>query len=130
MEALYFLVPQEFGIDEGIHNVCDVVKNSYWNVERLLEVLPEEYAMHIVEKIRSPVMNNVLDTPYWMLETRGHFSVKSAWDYLRRRDDPKKAYKMIWVKGLPFKIVFFMWKVWKAKLLLDDFMRRLDISCH
>nr|XP_009798917.1 PREDICTED: uncharacterized protein LOC104245059 [Nicotiana sylvestris] len=32
---------------------------------------------------------------------------------------------MIWVKGLSFKISFFMWKVWKAKLPLDDFMRRL-----
>lgn len=35
------------------------------------------------------------------------------------------AYKKIWIKGLPFKIAFFMWKVWKNKLPLDDFMRRL-----
>ncbi|XP_075098931.1 uncharacterized protein LOC142175826 [Nicotiana tabacum] len=32
---------------------------------------------------------------------------------------------MIWVKGLPFKIAFFMWKVWKAKLPLDDFLKRI-----
>lgn len=32
---------------------------------------------------------------------------------------------MIWVKGLPFKIAFFMWKVWKNKIPLDDFLRRL-----
>ncbi|XP_075097862.1 uncharacterized protein LOC142175181 [Nicotiana tabacum] len=32
---------------------------------------------------------------------------------------------MIWVKGLPFKISFFLWKVWKAKLSLDDFLRKL-----
>ncbi|XP_070029417.1 uncharacterized protein [Nicotiana sylvestris] len=32
---------------------------------------------------------------------------------------------MIWVKGLPFKIAFFMWKVWKAKLPLDDFLKRV-----
>ncbi|XP_075111512.1 uncharacterized protein LOC142181833 [Nicotiana tabacum] len=65
------------------------------------------------------------DTPFWMLETRGHFTVKSAWDYLRRRANPKLAYKMIWVKGLPFKISFFLWKVWKAKLPLDDFLHKL-----
>ncbi|XP_070019940.1 uncharacterized protein [Nicotiana sylvestris] len=32
---------------------------------------------------------------------------------------------MIWVKGLPFKIAFFMWKVWKEKLPLDDFLKRI-----
>lgn len=31
----------------------------------------------------------------------------------------------MWVKGLPFKIYFFMGKVWKAKLPLDDFLKRL-----
>lgn len=44
---------------------------------------------------------------------------------MRRKDEPRIAYKMIWVKGLPFKIAFFMWKVWKGKLPLDDFMRRI-----
>ncbi|XP_070006056.1 uncharacterized protein [Nicotiana sylvestris] len=60
-----------------------------------------------------------------MLETRGYFSVRSAWDYTRRRDEPRTTYRMIWVKGLPFKIAFFMWKVWKAKLPLDDFLKRV-----
>ncbi|XP_019248489.1 PREDICTED: uncharacterized protein LOC109227749 [Nicotiana attenuata] len=123
--ALYFIVPQDFGIDETIHNVYDVVEEGSWNVNRLLEVLPEEYVLHIIEKNKSPTAYEVLDIPYWMLETRGFFSVRTTWEYLRRRDDPRVAYKMIWVKGLPFKISFFMWKVWKAKLPLDDFMRRL-----
>lgn len=44
---------------------------------------------------------------------------------MRRRQDLCNAYKKIWVKGLPFKITFFMWKVWRNKLPLDDFFRRL-----
>ncbi|XP_075104777.1 uncharacterized protein LOC142178886 [Nicotiana tabacum] len=31
----------------------------------------------------------------------------------------------MWVKGLPFKISFFMWKLWKGKLPLDDVIRRM-----
>nr|XP_016495997.1 PREDICTED: uncharacterized protein LOC107815006 [Nicotiana tabacum] len=123
--ALYFFVPSEFGIDESIHNVYDVLEDGDWNINRLMEILPEEYALRIVEKIIPPVLEDVIDVPYWMLEARGHFSVKSAWEYIRRRDEPRVAYKMIWVKGLPFKIAFFMWKVWKAKLPLDDYLRRL-----
>jgi len=123
--ALYFLVPQDFGIDENVHNVHDVTLDGEWDVDRLFEMLPEDLAVHILEKIKPPSPQQVLDMPCWMLETRGYFSVKSAWEYTRRRDEPRTTYRMIWVKGLPFKIAFFMWKVWKAKLPLDDFLKRV-----
>ncbi|XP_070007206.1 uncharacterized protein [Nicotiana sylvestris] len=123
--ALYFLVPQDFGIDENVHNVNDVTLDGEWDVDRLYEILPEDLAVHIMEKIKPPSPMQVLDRPCLMLETRGYFSVKSAWEYTRRRDEPRTAYRMIWVKGLPFKISFFMWKVWKAKLPLDDFLKRI-----
>ncbi|XP_075088344.1 uncharacterized protein LOC142170350 [Nicotiana tabacum] len=123
--ALYFLVPQDFGIDETVQNVHEVTLDGGWDVDRLFEMLPEDLAVHILEKIKPPSPQQVLDVPCWMLETRGYFSVKSAWDYTRRRDEPITAYRMIWVKGLPFKIAFFMWKVWKAKLPLDDFLKKV-----
>nr|XP_016435601.1 PREDICTED: uncharacterized protein LOC107761829 [Nicotiana tabacum] len=94
----------------------------------MFESLPEDLAHHIVQNIRPPIESSQLDTPFWMLKTRGHFIVKSAWDYVRRRANPRLAYKMIWVKGLPFKISFFLWKVWKAKLPLDDFLCKLGYS--
>ncbi|XP_070046428.1 uncharacterized protein [Nicotiana tomentosiformis] len=31
----------------------------------------------------------------------------------------------MWVKGLPFKVSFFMWRLWKEKLPLDDWFQRL-----
>ncbi|XP_075092291.1 uncharacterized protein LOC142172545 [Nicotiana tabacum] len=84
-----FLLTYLFGIDEDIHNVNDLVENGMWNVERIFEILPEDLAQHIVQNIRPSNECNELDTPFWMLETRGYFSV------------------------------------WKAKLPLDDFMRKL-----
>ncbi|XP_070010520.1 uncharacterized protein [Nicotiana sylvestris] len=128
MGALFFQVPAEFGIDEDIHNVNYIVENGMWNVDKMFESLPEDLAHHIVQNIRPPTESSQLDTPFWMLETRGHFTVKSAWDYVRRRANRRLAYKIIWVKGLPFKISFFLWKVWKAKLPLDDFLRKLGYS--
>ncbi|XP_070049453.1 uncharacterized protein [Nicotiana tomentosiformis] len=123
--ALYFSVPPDFGIDETINNVSDVVDEGTWNVKKLTGILPEEYATHILEKVKPPGDQAVLDRPFWSLETRGNFTVKSAWEYLRRRKDPGNAYKKLWIKGLPFKISFFMWKVWRAKLPLDDSMKKL-----
>ncbi|XP_070021738.1 uncharacterized protein [Nicotiana sylvestris] len=118
------LITKDFGIDETVHNVYDVTLDGEWDVDRLFEMLPKYLAVHILEKIKPSSPQQVLDLPCWMLETRGYFSVKLAWDYMRRRDEPRIAYRIIWVKGLPFKIAFFMWKVWKAKLPLDDFMKR------
>ncbi|XP_075088070.1 uncharacterized protein LOC142170146 [Nicotiana tabacum] len=95
--ALYFLVPQDFGIDENVHNVHDVTLDGEWDVDRLFEMLPEDLAVHILEKIKPPSPMQVLDRPFWMLETRGYFSVKSAWEYTRIRDKPRIVYRMIWV---------------------------------
>ncbi|XP_075109246.1 uncharacterized protein LOC142181032 [Nicotiana tabacum] len=96
---LYFLVPQDFGIDENVHNVHDVTLDGEWDVDRLFEMLPEELAVHILEKIKPPSTMRVLDKPFWMLETRGYFSVKSAWEYTRRRDEPRKTCRMIWIRN-------------------------------
>ncbi|XP_075074764.1 uncharacterized protein LOC142162321 [Nicotiana tabacum] len=96
LEALYFLVPQDFGIDKNVHNVNDVTLYGEWDVDRLYEILPEDLAVHIMEKIKPPSPTQVLDRPCWMLETRGYFSVKSTWEYTRRRDEPRTAYRMIW----------------------------------
>ncbi|XP_075103669.1 uncharacterized protein LOC142178242 [Nicotiana tabacum] len=123
--ALYFITPPDLVIDESVNNVHEVVRQDTWDVDKLVELLPEEIVEHIVDNIRPPAASDIVDKPFWMLETRESFSVKSDWDFLRRRKDPAMAYKKMWVHGLPFKISFFLWKVWKAKLPLDDWMRRL-----
>ncbi|XP_019252907.1 PREDICTED: uncharacterized protein LOC109231725 [Nicotiana attenuata] len=123
--SLYFVTPPDFVCDETVHNIYDVVQNGQWDEERIKEILPEDIAAHILDNIQPPVECEKIDNHVWMLETRGEFSVKSAWDYLRRRQNPSNAYRNIWVKGLPFKIAFFMWKVWRNKLPLDDFFRKL-----
>lgn len=112
-------------IGKSIHNVYDVIVEDTWDEDRLLEILPQDLALHVIENITPPTQHNDLDRPYWMLEPRGNFSVKSAWEYLRRRRNSSIAYKNMRVKGLPFKIALFMWKVWKGKLPLDDYFRRL-----
>ncbi|XP_070037046.1 uncharacterized protein [Nicotiana tomentosiformis] len=123
--ALYFATPPNFVCDESIQNIYDVVSDGQWDEEKIREILPEEFATHILHNIKPPRVQDILDKPVWTLETSGEFSVKSAWEYLRSRKDPRNAFKMIWAKGLPFKISFFMWKVWRNKLPLDDFFRRL-----
>ncbi|XP_075076323.1 uncharacterized protein LOC142162983 [Nicotiana tabacum] len=112
---------EEGGIGfRSLHDVAKALFSKLWWNFRTKPSLWSSF-----EKIKPPSPQLVLGMPWWMLETRGYFSVKSAWDYTRGRDEPRTAYRMIWVKGLPFKIAFFMWKLWKAKLPLDDFLKRV-----
>ncbi|XP_075079894.1 uncharacterized protein LOC142165180 [Nicotiana tabacum] len=82
--ALYFVTPPEFYCDESIHNVYDVAREGVWDDERLREILPEDLAAHIIDNIKPPMIHEQIDKPYWMLESKGEFTVKLAWDYLRR----------------------------------------------
>ncbi|XP_060182250.1 uncharacterized protein LOC132611910 [Lycium barbarum] len=120
---LYFLTPPDFYYDENINNVTDVVTEGRWNENILRNCLSEELAEHILHEVQLPSRPDELDKPWWTLEARGEFFVKSAWDHLWSRGQPRDAYKKIWVKGLPFKIAFLMWRVWYFKIPLDDVIR-------
>lgn len=125
MGSLYFVTPPDFFYDEAIHNVYDIVNDGNWDMEKINDFLPEDLAKHILENVAPPIKHNVLDKPIWNLETKGNFSVKTAWDYIRRMRDTDISYKNMLIKGLSFKISFFMWKLWKGRLHLDDAIRRM-----
>ncbi|XP_019234078.1 PREDICTED: uncharacterized protein LOC109214596 [Nicotiana attenuata] len=54
----------------------------------------------------------------------GNFTVSSAWRILRHREPSNLEFVKIWTKGLPFKISFFLWRVWKGKVPIDNLWRR------
>ncbi|XP_060190754.1 uncharacterized protein LOC132620045 [Lycium barbarum] len=120
---LYFIVPPEFQCNEAIENVSDVVTDGRWHVPAIRNNLPEDLAEYILTEVKPPAKPGGIDKPWWMLEKNGEFSVKSAWEYIRSRGEKKEVYKKIWVKGLPFKIAFLMWRVWHFKVPLDDVVK-------
>ncbi|XP_075092125.1 uncharacterized protein LOC142172415 [Nicotiana tabacum] len=38
--------------------------------------------------------------------------------------DVNQKFKLMWIKGLPFKISFFLWRLWRQKIAADDMWRR------
>ncbi|KAH0679244.1 hypothetical protein KY284_020329 [Solanum tuberosum] len=74
----------------------------------------------VVENVRLCMghvrQSNQVDNPWCLRTSSGKFTVKSAWEIIRNRAAPEDAFKHIWVKGLPFKISFFGWRVWTAKV--------------
>nr|XP_033511835.1 uncharacterized protein LOC117276617 [Nicotiana tomentosiformis] len=68
-------------------------RNGAWNEGLLRELLPDELADHILDSITPPSDYSMKDKPWWKLETKGQFTVKSAWKYIRKRRDASKLYR-------------------------------------
>lgn len=69
LRALYFITPQDFFNDETIHNVSDVVQEGQWDENLTRQILPDEFGNHILDNCKAPVKQDVMDIPYWTLES-------------------------------------------------------------
>lgn len=83
--SLYHATGSEHCCDESIIHVNEVVEYGTWNKVLLRELLPNDIVDHIMESIAPPSCHNVKDKPWWKQETKGQFSIKSAWQYTRRK---------------------------------------------
>lgn len=107
----YHVVPREFACDETVVCVYEVAEGGVWLEQCLRELLPEDFAEHVIQNVKPPTCPEQRDRPYWMLESRGMFSVRSAYHLMRQRKKPSDLYKNMWIKGIPFKISFFLWRL-------------------
>ncbi|XP_075103611.1 uncharacterized protein LOC142178181 [Nicotiana tabacum] len=89
---------------------------SYGEKATLISSVLQSMPTHIISVFDPP--KNMMPTP------SGNFSVSSAWNILRHRAHANPGYSKIWTKSLPFKISFFLWRLWKGKIPTDDLWRR------
>ncbi|XP_070045332.1 uncharacterized protein [Nicotiana tomentosiformis] len=76
--ALYHASGPDHWCDESIKYVDKVVENGAWNDVLLSQLLPDELADHILETITPPLDLSIKDKPWWKLETKRHFTVKTS----------------------------------------------------
>ncbi|XP_049381353.1 uncharacterized protein LOC125845907 [Solanum stenotomum] len=128
MGDLYTISGDDFEWDETYVKVPDLAIQGEWNVDILNDILPSDLVEHILCHIKPPKERCTEDKPCWMLESRGAFTVKTTWNYIRHKEDPNRIYRWIWTKGMPFKMAFMMWRIWKFKIPVDDRLRRWGLE--
>ncbi|XP_075080127.1 uncharacterized protein LOC142165483 [Nicotiana tabacum] len=74
----------DFGIDENVYNVHDVTLDGEWDVDRLFEMLHEDLAVHILEKIKPPSPQQPDDESLQHLFFRSE-TAKTTWKYFLSR---------------------------------------------
>ncbi|XP_060210297.1 uncharacterized protein LOC132637182 [Lycium barbarum] len=121
---IWWKLQQDFECDPTIILVKETAEVGQWDEQLLRRILPEDIADHIVQHINPPNENGQADKAFWKLDSRGKFTVGFAFQLLKQRKDPSNLYKQMWIKGLPIKISFFIWRFWKFKLPLDDKLKK------
>lgn len=86
-----------------------------------------EHIKHHIDHIR-PI--NMGDRLWWIKTSTGKFSVKSAWEILRNKEEENVNFKKIWVQDLPFKIPFFSWNPNQSQLCLCYTVPTMEIMKH
>ncbi|KAG5632259.1 hypothetical protein H5410_003976 [Solanum commersonii] len=101
---LYTITGDDFEWDETYLKVANLATQGQWNVDILNDILPSDLVEHILCHIKPPKEGCTEDKPCSMLESRGAFTVKTAWNYIRHKKDPNRSYRWIWTKAMPFKM--------------------------
>ncbi|XP_059280949.1 uncharacterized protein LOC132034570 [Lycium ferocissimum] len=126
--ALHYVVPNDFIIDDSIEVVSHFIIEDGWNVELLHHHLPEEVANHVVKELKVHIEEGQWDKPWWMMTSTGKFTISSVWELLRQRANYSQVYKQMWIKGVPFKINFLLWRMWKFKIPVHEVLQSIGIS--
>ncbi|XP_060183463.1 uncharacterized protein LOC132613456 [Lycium barbarum] len=122
------VIPPDFQIDTSIEEVSHFMNANGWDAQKLHTKLPSNVSDHILQQLSIVEHSEEKDKSWWMASTTGDFTVGSAWNMLRRKAQTADNFSKLWHKGVPFKISFFLWRLWKFKLPVDDVLKRINIS--
>ncbi|KAH0679660.1 hypothetical protein KY284_020745 [Solanum tuberosum] len=124
--ALYF-TEGEMAQDEELE-VKEFIRNNEWDEDKLRSVISDEMVQHIILNIKPNSMEGSIDRAWWVHTTTGDFSVKSAYQIIRAKITEKSLSKHMWINDLPFKIGFFLWRVWRRRITTDDNLKRMRLQ--
>ncbi|CAI9759426.1 unnamed protein product [Fraxinus pennsylvanica] len=109
---------------------CNVKTNVYlesgWDVERLHELVGEEVAGNIMQKLHACKPRR--DILIWKPQKQGIFTSRSAWDMLRIKVPEVHWAKWAKNKAIPKRVSLAMWKALSGNLSVDSRIRKVVIS--
>lgn len=90
MSDFYIIIGENVEWDHFYETIKKVKLGDKWNTEILGQILLMELTDYIIHHIKPPRADRIRDRPYWMLNNKGSFTVKTAWQYIRHKEEPNK----------------------------------------
>ncbi|KAH0644798.1 hypothetical protein KY284_032682 [Solanum tuberosum] len=124
--ALYY-TEGELAQEEELE-VKEFIENGSWNESKLKMFISDNMVQHIITNIKPNALEESLDKAWLVGNTTGIFTVKSAYYIMRGKKVEEEWRSGMWVKGLPFKISFFLWRAWRRTIAIDDNLKRMRMQ--
>lgn len=116
---------------QGCHALTDIAEfmgETGWNYEIMEDHLPKTIVEHVKQNMNYFRQGTNNDRPWWTKSSKGLFNVRSAWEIVRCKEDYNAELDRIWMKGLPFKISFFGWRLWTSRVPVAAVMAKWNSS--
>lgn len=127
MGALYYVIPPSSNLNFSVEEVKELMENDTWNSEKLQQLFPQEVTELIHNDLHCLENTQEWDKPWWMLSNSGKFTVSSAWEEVRQKENSFSLYSYIWIKGIPFKVSFFLWRLLRQRLPIGEILIRIKV---
>ncbi|XP_055803989.1 uncharacterized protein LOC129873024 [Solanum dulcamara] len=118
--TLYDIIPTNQDLDPTLDEVNQLTLNGRGNENMMLELFNNEVCEHVQKALGDYQVSEERDMPWWVSNPKGKFSVGSAWEILRNRNDPQEGIMNIWEKGIPFKVSFLVWRIWPQRIPIGE----------
>ncbi|XP_075499181.1 uncharacterized protein LOC142537558 [Primulina tabacum] len=106
--------------DRGVR-VSHFLSDGAWDFDLLCSVVPPSVAETIT---LIPIASGEHDSAIWVHSSDGVFSLKSAWELVRLRDQVSDIFTPCWGSWLRPTMSFFLWRFWHQWLPVDDVLQR------
>ncbi|XP_060182325.1 uncharacterized protein LOC132611987 [Lycium barbarum] len=103
---------------------CDVREDNWTKIGSLKQVIPPDFQIDTsIEEV-----SHFMNAEGWDVQKLHDKQPRSAWNLLRKKAQTSVHFSKLWFKGVLFKISFFLWRLWKFKIPVDDVLKRMNIS--
>ncbi|CAN1126818.1 Putative ribonuclease H protein At1g65750 [Linum perenne] len=109
-------------------SVADLVTSEgSWDFSKLQTILPAE-AIDMIAGMSTPAPERGEDQWVWGMDSKGQFTIKSAYNLLRSNQSSSDRWSSVWFWRGPNKVRFFLWLAFQEKLLTNAQRLRRNLS--
>ncbi|WMV09401.1 hypothetical protein MTR67_002786 [Solanum verrucosum] len=120
--GLLYKVSSNCDTCHNLREIKEFLTEDGWDLGEMKRLLPAHVMEHTRNYMGGIQLNNQQDKAWWTKNSKGSFTIKSAWELLRNKEEVQEDFSLLWMKGLPFKISFLIWRIWKGKLLVGQLL--------
>ncbi|KAG5585442.1 hypothetical protein H5410_045876, partial [Solanum commersonii] len=93
-----------------IKEIGEFLKENGWDYSAMREFIPDYVVHHVQTNLHPAYVSNQGDKAWWTETNNGMITIKLAWELLRCKKDTVEDMAKLWIKGVPFKILFLAWR--------------------